>query len=137
MTSGILEPYIVQLWEEANLKGDPRVVARDWEARYSAPGRLIEANELESVALSAGIYESAGFSTGDIYLGLDIKNMLRTLQKTDRYIIRTIAGENSLTLLWRTLPRKSAYLNLVNFYNYFSQGFFFRKRLTLAEQAIR
>lgn len=40
MANLILEPYIVRLWEEAGLKGDPHAVAADWEARYNEHGRF-------------------------------------------------------------------------------------------------
>lgn len=39
MGTGILESYFIELWSSGNLKGDPIVVARDWESSYSQPGR--------------------------------------------------------------------------------------------------
>ena len=45
MSGLILEPYFVELWKQANLKGDPRAIAADWEARYSEPGRFYHTAE--------------------------------------------------------------------------------------------
>ncbi|MBI4174348.1 MAG: hypothetical protein HY517_01785 [Candidatus Aenigmarchaeota archaeon] len=115
MSSLILEPYIVELWEEGDLKGDPRAVAADWEARYSepgryhhnavhikegfeflknpdfraecdnpffvkaswpghdlkvSPGRLIEADELQSAGEAAVVYQKAGLGPAEIYIGI-------------------------------------------------------------------